>query len=286
MEQPLHPKPTVAIAHGTEPGSMVCEALDAIVAEPRVRSTDRIVLKPNYVEPIMPDTGTTTDPRVIDAVVEWLQSRIGATDITIAESTWERERTERAFHMVGLPAIAERRGVKLLNLYDDERVEVEIPGALSLERVLLSKTVLEADCLISMPKLKCHCMAYVTLGIKNLMGAVFPNKALMHHQLHARLRDLATVLRTKLTIIDGIIGSERHETSGSPVETNVIIAGADPVATDAVGALVMRIDPTRVEHLRLCSEAGLGEHRPDHITVLGEPVERVCKPYQQPYGFR
>jgi len=279
------PNPTVAIAYGRDPFAMVRQALDLIDAARIVAPTDRIVLKPNYVEPMMPDTGVTTDPRVIEGVIAWLQD-LGATDITVAESTWQRSRTQRAFEMVGLPELAKRRGVKLLNLYDDEHVEVTIPNALSLKEVLLPRTVLEADCLVSLPKLKCHCMAYVTLGIKNLMGAVFPEKDLMHRDLDERLRDLATVLRARLTVIDGLIGAERHENAGTPVQTNVIIAGADPVATDAVGAMVMQIDPTRVAHLRLCAEAGLGQHRPDHITLLGEPLARVCKPYRQPSGFR
>jgi len=279
------PNPTVAIAHGRDPFAMVRQALDLIDAAQIVAPTDRIVLKPNYVEPMMPDTGVTTDPRVIEGVIAWLQD-LGATDITVAESTWQRSRTQRAFEMVGLPQMAKRRGVKLLNLYDDEHVEVTIPNALSLHTVLLPRTVLEADCLISLPKLKCHCMAYVTLGIKNLMGAVFPEKDLMHRHLDERLRDLATVLRAKLTVIDGLIGAERHENAGTPVQTNVIIAGADPVATDAVGAMVMQIDPTRVAHLRLCAEAGLGQHRPDAIEIVGAPVEQVRKQYRHPTGYR
>ncbi len=264
---------------------MVREALGLAGAKRAVRKTDRIVLKPNYVEPRMPDTGTTTDPRVIEAVVDWLQTEVGARDITIAESTWQRSRTQRAFEMVGLPELAKRHGVKLLNLYDDEHVEVTIPNALSLKKVLLPRTVLEADCLISLPKLKCHCMAYVTLGIKNLMGCVFPDKELMHRDLDERLCDLASVLRAKVTVIDGLIGSERHETSGSPVKTDVVVAGLDPVATDAVGAMVMSIDPTHVEHLRLCHERGLGEVRPEKIELVGAALERVRRKYKQPGGF-
>jgi uncharacterized protein (DUF362 family) len=280
------PHPTVAIAHGTDPFPMVREALGLIGAARVVTRSDRIVLKPNYVEPMIPDSGVTTDPRVIEAVIDWLQTEIRAEDITIAESTWERKRTQRAFELVGLPELAKRRGVKLLNLYDDEHLEVEIPNALSLKKVLLPRTVLEADCLISIPKLKCHCMAYVTLGIKNLMGAVFPHKHLMHRDLDERLCDLASVLRAKLTVIDGLIGAERHENAGSPVKTDVIIAGLDPVATDAVGAMVMSIDPARVDHLRLCHDRGLGEHRPDHITLLGAALDKVRKKYKQPGGFR
>ena len=284
MRRPPHP--TVAIAHGEDPFPLVRQALAQIDAARVVKAADRILLKPNYVEPMMPDTGVTTDPRVIEAVVDWLQTEIGANDITVAESTWQRSRTERAFEMVGLPQMAKRRGVRLLNFYDDEHVEVSIPNALSLKRVLLPRTALDADCLISLPKLKCHCMAYVTLGLKNLMGCVFPEKDLMHRDLDARLCDLASVLRAKLTVIDGLVGAERHENAGSPVKTDVIIAGLDPVATDAVGAMVMGIDPTRVEHLRLCHERGLGEHRPDHITLLGAPLAQVKKPYRKPWGFR
>ncbi len=279
------PLPVVAIAHGEDPRPMVFQALAQIDAAAVVQPHHRVVLKPNYVEPRLPDTGVTTDPRVIEAVCEWFQS-VGASDITIAESTWSESHTEEAFRLVGLPDVAERRGVKLLNLYHDDHTEVEIPGALSLERVLLPRTILEADCLVTIPKLKCHSMAYVTLGIKNLMGAVFPNKDLMHRQLHRRLCDLATVLRARLTVIDGLVGAERHENAGDPVKTDVILAGRDPVATDAVGCLVMGIDPTQVEHLRLCSDRGLGEHRPDHIQLLGTPLDKVRKHYQRPHRFR
>ncbi len=277
---------TVAIAHGTDPFPMVREALHLIGARDTVRPGDRVVLKPNYVEPMMPDTGVTTDPRVIEAVIDWLQTEVGARNITIAESTWQRSRTQRAFEMVGLPELAARRSVGLLNLHDDEHVEVAIPNALSLKKVLLPRTLVECDCLVSLPKLKCHCMAYVTLGIKNMMGAVFPEKDLMHRDLDERLCDLASALRAKLTVIDGLIGSERHETSGTPVKTDVIIAGLDPVATDATGAMVMGIDPTQVNHLRLCHERGLGDHRPERIELVGVPLGTVRKRYRQPGGFR
>jgi uncharacterized protein (DUF362 family) len=278
-------KPLVAIAHGRDPRRMVREALERIGAARAVDVSGRVVIKPNFVEPRKPETGVTTDPQVIAAVVEWCRD-LGARDITIAESNWSRENTQRAFELVGLPQLAARLGARLLNLFDDEHVEVEIPGALSLSRVRLARTVLEADCLVNLPKLKCHCLAYVTLGIKNLMGAVFPDKSTIHHKIHSRLRDLATVLRPAVTVIDGLVGSERHETSGSPVESNVIIAGLDPVATDAVGCLAMGIDPADVEHLRLASEAGLGEYRRARITLRGAPIEQVCKPYRRPHSYR
>ncbi len=259
---------------------MVREALELVRAAEVVSAQDRVVLKPNYVEPMMPDTGVTTDPRIIEAVIGWLQER-GVRDVTVAEGGDTAAKTDRAFRMVGLPEMCERLGVKLLNVFRDDRVEVAIPNARSLHKVGLARTVLEATCLIDLPKLKCHSMAEVTLGIKNLMGAVIPDKTVMHRDIHDRLSDLATVLRPKLCIIDGLIGAERHETAGTPVKTDVIIAGGDVVATDAVGTMVMGIDPAAVDHLRYCAERGLGENRPEHIEIVGAPLEKVRKKYQR-----
>jgi len=272
-------RPRVAIAHGEDPKAMVHQALALIEAPRVVRRDDRVVLKPNYVEPRLPDTGVTTDPRVIEAIITWLQD-LGVKDITIAEGGDTSTKTDRAFAMVGLVELARRYGVRLLNVFNDERVEVKIPNALSLHHVGLSRTILEADCLINLPKLKCHSMAYVTLGIKNLMGAVIPDKMIMHHDMHQRLCDLATVLRPKLCVIDGLIGSERHETAGAPVKTDVIIAGRDIVATDVVASMVMGIDPAKVDHVRLCADKGLGEGRREQIEVVGAPLEKVCRKYR------
>ncbi len=102
----------------------------------------------------------------------------------------------------------------------------------------------------------------------------------MHRELHKRLSDLATVLRPKLTIIDGLIGSERHETAGTPVKTDVIIAGTDTVATDTVGCLVMGRDPREIDHLRLCAARGIGEGDPGKIEVAGVPVAQVRRRYR------
>lgn len=274
------PKPRVAISHGEDPRALVFAALEQITAAEVVKPDDVVVLKPNYVEPMLPDTGVTTDPRVIAAVIEWLHYQ-GVRNITICEGGATLERTERAFQMVGLPELAERMGVRLVNAFRDETEEVVIPRALSLHRVRLSSTIYNATCLINLPKLKCHSMAGVTLNVKNLMGAVLPDHEIIHRELHKRLCDLATVMRAKLCVIDGLIGSERHETAGRPVKTDVLLAGTDPVATDVVGTMVMGLDPAEIEHLRLCAARGLGEADPERLELVGAPLAQVQKRYQR-----
>ena len=117
------------------------------------------------------------------------------------------------------------------------------------------------------------------------MGAVIPDHEIIHRELHKRLCDLATVMRAKLCVIDGLIGSERHETAGRPVKTDVIIAGTAPVATDVVGTMVMGLDPAEIEHLRLCAARGLGEGDPAKIEVVGVEVERVRRKYRRGGGW-
>jgi uncharacterized protein (DUF362 family) len=131
------------------------------------------------------------------------------------------------------------------------------------------------------PKLKIHGSAKVTLSLKNMMGAL-ASKGIMHNgHLSKNIADLASVLKPNLSVIDGFIAGEGHETHGSPVELNLVIAGTDPVATDAVGSAVMGIPPEEIPHLRFAEEKGLGTRNLKEITVLGEPLERVKRKFRR-----
>jgi uncharacterized protein (DUF362 family) len=151
---------------------------------------------------------------------------------------------------------------------------------LALKKVKVAKTALESV-LISVPKLKIHRLATVTLGIKNMMGALASKGSMHNGRLNENIADLASLLRPSLTVIDGIIAGEGHETSGNPVKMDLVIAGTDPVAVDAVGAAVMGIQPTEVEHLVLAERKGLGTCRLENIEVIGEPVEKVRRKFRK-----
>ena len=69
-------------------------------------------------------------------------------------------------------------------------------------------------------------------------------------------------------------------------EMNLVIAGTDPVAVDAVGAAVMGINPTEVEHLVLAEKKGLGTCNLEDITLLGEPIEKVRRKFQRSFSSR
>ncbi|HDN01683.1 MAG TPA: DUF362 domain-containing protein [Candidatus Bathyarchaeota archaeon] len=277
-------KTRVAIAKAKDPYEALNKALKLIEAEKLVNKEDKILIKPNYVVAKHPSTGVTTDPRVIDGLIMFLKN-LGASRIVVGEGG--AGDTERAFNVVGIREVTRKHNVELVNLNNDSRVNLKVKEPLALNEVGVAETALKSTCIINVPKLKVHHIALVTLSMKNLMGLILP-KSIMHDQINEKIVDLATLFKdkVKLNIVDGLIGSEEDEVHGSPVQMDLIIAGANMVAVDAVAAAVMGINPKRVKYLELAEERGLGTASLDEIEVLGERIEDVKKKFKLPPAFR
>jgi len=266
----------VAIVKGASPQEITVRALEMTDAHEAVPADRPVLIKPNYINARHPSTGITTDSRVIEGVVKFLKMH-GVEDIIIGEGSGFAD-TFEAFKVAGVDAVAERWNVKLVDLNRDELVEIEPKNPLALRKVKIAKTALEST-IVSVPKLKPHRLARVTLSLKNMMGAVTP-KGSIHNPLSEKIVDLVSIIKPSVAVIDGIIAGEGHETSGNPVVMNIVIAGTDPVAVDAVGSAVMGIPPSTVKHLRLAEERGLGTCNLDRIEVVGEPIEKVRRKFR------
>jgi uncharacterized protein (DUF362 family) len=116
---------------------------------------------------------------------------------------------------------------------------------------------------LSLPKLKTHSMAPVTLGVKNQQA--FPvdadrMKQHSHGTLHRRLAALYALTRPDFCIIEGLTATAHGHFAPTAlldeclVPMNVLIGGPDTLAVDVVGAKVLGYDLLEVEHLRLCAE--------------------------------
>ncbi|MCW4026407.1 MAG: DUF362 domain-containing protein, partial [Candidatus Bathyarchaeota archaeon] len=180
---------TVAVIEGNDPVDMVAEALGLIEAEKAFTSEERILIKPNYIDASHPSTGNTTDARVIEGTVKFLKQK-GFSNITVGEGSGLSD-TMRAFRAAGVDEVASCLGVELIDLNEDEYSVVDVPDHLALEKVRISKIALESA-IVSVPKLKLHRMAGVTLSLKNLMGVVKP-KGQIHRHLSEKIADLASV---------------------------------------------------------------------------------------------
>lgn len=238
----------------------------------------KVLLKPNLVT-VFHDLGMqrrdfpeTTDPRVIDAVVLFLQQF--THDIIIVESSGRGMPTWGAFRVCGLDRLARVRKVALAALEEQPVDRYLLPRARVMREAVIPRTfsqVVRGEAFyISMPKMKTNLYTGVTLGFKNAMGVLTYNLRQRNHNyaIDQKLVDLLHLLRADLTIIDGIVGGEGNcPAPVEPVQSRVIVSGNHSVETDRAAARLMGFDPGQIPLLRIADENGFGDPA---VEILGE----------------
>ena len=267
----------VAIIKGTNPSNMTVKALEMINGNKALPLKKPVLIKPNYLNANHPSTGITTDSRIIEGIVKFLK-KYEFENIVIGEGSGFAD-TFEAFRVAGVDIVSKKWNIKLVDLNKDEFIEKKPLHPLNLKKVKIAKTALESS-IISVPKLKPHRIAGVSLSIKNMMGAMTP-KGSMHSHLSKNIVDLASIIKPDLAVVDGIIAGEGHESSGNPLIMNLVIAGTDPVAVDIVGAKIMGIPINDIKHLTFAEKKGLGTADLNKIEILGEPIEKVRKNFKR-----
>lgn len=271
---------SVAIVKGENPSKMVQTALQLIKARDQINPEESVLIKPNYVRAKPPSTGITTDSQVVESIIQFLKTT-GVKDENIVVGEGGAGDTEKAFDTVGIREVTARHHVRLVNLNRDSRINIKVPQALALKEIGVAETALNSSCIINVPTLKVHSMAVVTLCMKNLMGLILP-KSIMHSQVHEKIVDLTALFmkKVKINIVDGLVGSELHETNGTPVKSDLIIAGHNMVAVDTVATATMGIKPREVEYLNIAEKIGLGVSKLEGIEILGEKIDQVKKQFR------
>jgi len=256
-------------------------ALDVIDAPHVLKPYQTFLLKPNYVHSrARPLEGNMTSIETVEGVIQYLLALgIAPEDMIVGEGGFPGT-TERPFDLVGLRPVVKKYGVRLLNLNRDSKVKVPILNPLSLKVVNVAKSALDVDAIISIPSLKTHSLAITTLCCKNLMGCILP-KNFIHNYIHKKIADLTHVLKPKLGIIDGIIGSDGNELSGTAIKMDLIVASKDIVAADLIGSEIMGYGPDEVRYLKFLAAKGLGKIDPDKIDLIGEPVDTISQKFMR-----
>jgi len=240
----------------------------------------RVVLKPNLVE-FDPAGVINTHPSLIFATIEAFRLE-GAREVIVAEGPGHRRDNEYLLEASGLAARLRDAGAAYVDLNQDavRRVPLETRFT-DLGELYLPETVLGADLFVSMPKLKTHHWAGVTLSMKNLFGIMpgaiygWPKNVLHWAGLEGSILDINAALSVpRLNIVDGIVGMEGNgPIQGEAREVGVLLFGRDPVAVDSTGARLMGVDPSKLGYL---SDAGafLGNVTDDRIEMRGEALSR------------
>ncbi len=250
-----------------------------------VTSGDIVIIKPNLVAPRPPESGATTDPRVCKAIADMVRE-LGAHPI-IAESSFVGLDTEEAMVAAGYDRLRSM-GYDVVDLKKKgiPRVTVPVPGGKALKEVSLPKIIVDADVIISVPKMKTHDQAGVTLAVKNMKGVLSdPWKRKFHHTLGVfeSTAELLMVAKPSFAVVDGIIAMQGLGPAfGEPLEMDLIIAGRDVVAVDAVTSAVMGFDLQECGCIREAAELRLGIGELSEIEVLGEAVDDVQCRFKRP----
>jgi len=270
----------VAVVKGERGHKPVYRALDLIDYRGALEGWDRVLIKVNFITTKTWNTGATTDPLVVEAIIHRLREL--PVEVYVVESDATMTNANRAFEATGMREMCERNGVGWINLrHVKEKVTIPVPDGETLRRIKVPRIVTESA-VISAAKLKTHSETGVTLGMKNMFG-LLPDK--FKARYHARgigkvVVDINTVLRPALTVIDGFVAMEgRGPVHGTPVQMGLIIAGKDPVATDSVASRIMGFDPHTIGYIRRAHEKGLGEI--DDIEVVGARIEDVARAFKR-----
>lgn len=243
-----------------------------------------VLLKPNLVEDLPGPVNTNS---ILIGAVARCFLRLGACCITIGEGPGNQRDTELVVHAAGLEPVLTENNVRFVDLNRDVLKCTRLKAAYSgLDHLWLPQTVLNADFIVSMPKVKTHHWAGVTLSLKNMFGIVpgmkygWPKNVLHWNGIHESVLDICATVPVHFVIADGITAMEGNgPLQGSARQLDKIVLSNDPVAADATCARLMGIVPERVQYIDRAAEF-LGNLDEARITMLAEPMIAPSHPFE------
>jgi uncharacterized protein (DUF362 family) len=262
----------VAVVMGERSLDTVYKALDLIPYKEALQQWDRVLIKVNFVTTKTWDTGTTTDPIVVEALINRVRDL--GKEVLVVETDAQATNADKAVVKTGMKDMLDRVGVEFVNMrHSEEKVELPVTDGKTLESIKVAKIATESA-IISAAKLKGISDLGVTLGLKNMFGMLTSKWKFKFHRkgMHKVVHDVCTTLPPTLTVIDGFVGLKGvMPMRGTPVHFKTIIASTDSVASDSVGARIVGREPREIDYLRWLYESGLGEI--ENYEIVGDDIE-------------
>jgi uncharacterized protein (DUF362 family) len=288
------------------------EAIDLLGGIKTVtKGQESIMLKPNLVAP---GRDYTTKVEVVKAVAQLMQK--AGKNVMIGEGsaaappfnvigeeicrTNKQEVLDKmqqsVFDTLGYTEMAASLKIPLINLHSGDIVEVKLKNGLAGKSVKIHKKLVDVDLVCSIPMMKTHVLATVTLAMKNLIG-LYPGTEYyaVRSWLHDRaaekgsygvayeILDMNQAVITGLSIIDATSAMEGNgPSSGTLVDMGLIVAGTSPLATDMVGAALMGFDPSEIPFLKLAHEIGMFPKLLEDIEIRGLHIAECKRQFVKP----
>jgi len=249
-----------------------------------LRPDMKVTVKPNLLLKRRPEEGTTTHPALVTAIIRRLQ-KAGVTDITIADSPgglYTVQRLTDIYRASGMEKAAQETGAKLN--FDVASAEVPSRNGVTSPSFPLITPITEADLVISVCKLKSHCMAGLSGGVKNLFGCIPGLTKPDYHWRYPReedfcsmLLDLCETVRPAITFCDAVVSMEGDGPSaGSLRQTNMTLCALSPYELDLALCRVIGREEDEILTVRLAKERGICTKSFADVEMAGD--ELLCYP--------
>ena len=254
------PETKVVVKRGGSSQDLVKSALQELGGlESFVKAGQRVLIKPNISGGNPTIRGSFTSIEVVDTLVTMIRE-LGAEPVVVdSDMIWTK--MQPVAKQQGWIDWARKNDVVLLNLAETEWVRFDFGKDSKIGKVPVSRELVEADVIISVPTMKTHLLTNITIAMKNMYGT-FPqeNKGKYHRfGIEEVIYSVNKAFTPNLTIIDGTIGGEAWgPLSCRPLDFGTIIASNDVVAADSVASQLMGYDPKDVLHIKMAAERGLG----------------------------
>jgi len=288
----------VAITKYRRPTKSLRRTVDLSGVFDSLKGDEKVFLKPNIVYwstiPDFPKWGVITTSRIIEDTIITLKER-GISDITVGEGIGTADPKDfktayHAFETLGYNKFKQKYGIKVINIFERPFEKVDIGDGLTLN---YNNDFLHSDFIISLPVLKTHAQARVSLGIKNLKGLIDINSRKKCHSadtekdLNFYIARLTKDLPPTAVIIDGIYTNERGPGfDGRMRRSNILVASSDVYSADKVGAKILGYEPSEIPHLTYYAK---NHNRPmdfSDVEIVGKTIESVqaYHEYKFPYN--
>ena len=270
-----------AEGYGGDIASIILSGLRELRVDPAEIRGKTILLKPNLVEPHSGSGHINTHPLVVRGAAEAFR-RFGASRVFVAEGPGHSRDTQLVLDESGMGEVLIEDRIPFVDLNYDAGYSVPNAGRWTdLASLTLPSTLRQADWIVSLPKMKTHHWAGVTLSMKNLFGVMpgiyygWPKNVLHWKGIERCILDINATVRPHFAIVDGIVGMEGDgPIMGTPRKAGVLVMGRNLPAVDATSARIMGIDPRKVAYLSVAS-GKMGPINEFLIRQRGESIASV-----------
>lgn len=239
----------------------------------------KVLLKPNVCVDLPPESGATTHPAVVEAMI--CVARDFGAHVIVGDGAAVGVRG-KPFQVTGIEEVCKRQGVELIDFNRQPGKTVILEDALAFREVSIANTYFEIDTLVNLPAFKSSIIFWTTGALKNLKGLLTGKEKHRAHRLGVPecVADINRIIKQDLIIMDGFYGMMGDgPIAGEAANARLIMGSFDPVALDVVEAELMGMPPAAIPIITMSARAGIGSM---DYEVVGDPIDSFHIDFRKP----